>query len=153
MWRSSKAAMSTTTMAPFGDAPQSMEASNAYAPTRPWNNNGVPSWEDPQRDPSMGARTKTGVCTWELPSVARPYDGQAGISPVYGASAAPCGCHTAADVTGGARPLRTYHRAEYFNEGCTAPPQLTRWASAHLNALFDDVDAFQAAVPPTCSRP
>lgn len=142
--------MSTTTMAPFGDAPAA--ENSAYAPTRPWNNNGVAAWEETGRDPSMGARTKTGVCTWELPSVARPYDGQAGISPVYGATAAPCGGHTAADVTSAARPLRTYHRAEYFNEGCTAPPQLTRWASAHLNALFDDVDAFQAAVPPTCSR-
>lgn len=136
--------MSTLTISAFSDA---VPEPAPDAPCRPWCDNGRAAWEG-VRQPSMGAREPKGQCTWELPSVATQT--AAGISPVYGATVALCGTNTAADKD---RPLRTYHRAEYYDSGCTAPPMVSQWRSAHLKGLYDTADPYQrATIPGSCEK-
>lgn len=93
----------------------------------------------------LGAETKVGECTWELPSVSGVYSES---QRAYGALKAPCGGNTESATD---KPLNTYWRSEYYDSGCSAPVPVTRWQDDSLNSLFETTDPFQRTDRPHCA--
>ena len=103
-----------------------------------------------ERNVNMGRHTPVRDCVWELPSVAVQNKFPDSDQKLYGATLSKCGGHTESQS---AQPLNTYWRAEYYNSGCTAPPQLTTWQDPKLKGLFTSTDPFLTYdMPKDCTK-